>query len=89
MVFTTLNTVWAFAICREIFPAGEIFKTKAKNWLNKAMAMILPIKLKSTWERATRFALMLACRVAKTAVIHVPMLSPSKTGTAPSSGIRP
>ena len=59
------------------------------NHFMKTTKIILPIILNITWATATRLAVRLALKDAKTAVIQVPMLSPKSTGMAPSRGIRP
>ena len=61
-------------------------------WINHCMKttkIILPITLNITWATATRRAVRLALRDAKTAVIQVPILSPRSTGIAPSKGMSP
>ncbi len=88
-VFTTLKVVWALAICRPIFPAGEMSFTNEMKKGSRIRAMILPHRLNITWEQATRLAFRPLCRVAMTAVIQVPILSPKITGIAPSRGINP
>ena len=46
------------------------------------MKIITPIKLKMTCTSAARFAAIEPAKLAKIAVIVVPILSPSKTGIA-------
>ena len=50
--------------------------------------MIAPITLKSTCTAATRFAANEPAKLASTAVIVVPILSPKSTGSAPCKLIK-
>src|SRR5699024_2217122 len=81
----------AKAICiAEIkFKYSDIVITRDINGFNNNMTIIVPIKLKITWDAAVRFATMLVPNAANTAVIVVPILLPNNSGKAAPNVIEP
>ena len=87
-VMVMLNTVCAFAICLEITsisgPFGEIYWISAANGFTNQIKRKQPEILKIQWATAVLFASLLCPILARSAVIVVPMLSPSRIGIAPA-----
>ena len=75
------------AICLEItsisFPFGEIKRTKEASTGIKHKNTILPVILKILWATAVLFAFLDCPMDANSAVMVVPILSPSRIGIAP------
>ena len=86
-VQTILNVVCAFAIWREItstsFPFGEMYCTNLANHGIIHTKTKLPLMLKMLCAIAVRLAFFDWPIDARSAVIVVPMLSPSRIGIAP------
>ena len=82
ITFTTLNRVWALAICLGTF-VGSILVTKAIiGLLNTIINNKVPITLKHRCIIAALLAFLLAPIVDSNDVTHVPILSPYRTGRA-------
>ncbi len=99
-MFTTLNNVWALAICRGVSAAsrampsrsaacGETAATRPASWLMNGSQTTTPSVLNSTCTTAARVASRGLPIEASRAVTQVPTLAPNARAIPAGSVIRP